>query len=298
MTLPEPLSTLRIGAYGDIKTAKTTFGLTQPQPFVVFDFDQSFERAEAKFRHDNPDSKIIKVRDSLKASDFDNDVVVRKYRVPLPLPNKPLDNFDLLWDKTFIPEIIMVAEHPRIRGVFVDTGTIFWQVNRMAQLERAQKRSTTGRDNLTQIEYARPNTEASSILNMFQMLEKNLIISHHLGTKYGMGLVDVGNNKREWRPNQPIGDTWEGFKHMGAAVDVVGRNYLEITCTKCQVTFPDTLPGRMEHYSHPLNEKPVPTIVIEECGFTLTAKGKKLTNPTFKSVLGLVNILRTSEFSK
>ena len=55
------MDTLLIAAYGDIKTAKTTFGLSFPKPLVVFDLDQSYIRASMRYMAANPGlrSKIV-----------------------------------------------------------------------------------------------------------------------------------------------------------------------------------------------------------------------------------------------
>jgi hypothetical protein len=60
MTL-EPITSLLIGIYGDIKTAKTSFDLSLPKPMVNFDFDQSFDRAISRRLELEPNLRIKKV---------------------------------------------------------------------------------------------------------------------------------------------------------------------------------------------------------------------------------------------
>ena len=95
------IDNLIIAAYGDIKTAKTTFGLSLPKPLVIFDLDQSYVRASMRYMKGNKDltSKIVTQVDRLQDHHLQNaDIVVIQYKMPLKFPGKKRVGFLELWE--------------------------------------------------------------------------------------------------------------------------------------------------------------------------------------------------------
>ncbi len=295
-----PIENLSLGIYGDVKTLKTTFGLTAPKPLIIFDIDQSFGRAEAKYLKDNPASTIIKIPASMalpESQDLQSgvwDILVKAYKMPLRMPNRQLEGFDALWN-SIILDFIKVFNTPRIVSIMLDTGTLAWEIDKLAELERKQGTSA-GRERIIQIEYARPNAEIRNLLREPHFLGKNLIDLHHSGTKYGWGLFpDPKDPKRNTMQNGPLREWMAGFKETDRIVDVVCSTHIEVKCPSCNVTFENNMEGKMQHGTHGVgdNPAPVPVIYIEECGYNIALKGEKLTNPTYEMLLSYINIMRT-----
>lgn len=286
------IETLTIGGYAPAKTAKTTFALSVPKPMVIFDFDQSFGRAEARYRQLNPDVYIFKIPPEEKLDDLtklvainpsgNNVIIVRQYRLPIRLPNKPLTGWTELWDNTFIPEILACYQNHLIKSVVIDTGTVFWEVDRMANMEKIQEKALqAGKDRAAgmtfgpqTIEYGRPNIEARSIVGAAKYENTNLIILHHEVDKY----VD----------NQVVGKKWQGFKEMDQIVDIIVSSELSQHCPTHNVNVVKSELGA--HQKCKMGDY-VPIMTVQDCGYSLKVNGLKIPNPTFGILLNYVNAL-------
>lgn len=299
------IDSLLIGLYGDIKTGKTSFMLSMPKPLVDFDFDQSFDRAAVRALHQEGGLTYKKVMpDEDLTDDILNsyDIIVRCYDMPLKLPGMPLEGFVDIWEGKLIPEFLMTLNNPNIKSVGIDTGTLFWTIDHQAQLERVQRESSNKiRQRLLPVEYARPNTEARSLLGAVRNKRKNLVALHHVGPKHGPGYETIRRGNREekvFKPDMLIGETWSGFSHLGQIVDVIARTRVEQGCQTCGTTFADTPSSRLEHGTHKLNGSVVPTLEVEHCGYSLSAGGMKFENPTFEGLYNTVNAMRMVDATK
>ena len=95
----------------------------------------------------------------------------------------------------------------------------------------------------------------------------------------------------------------KGFGKLGQVVDVVVRSRLRSLCKTCNKLFDATLDGKlslaaqMEHGSHEqtVDIGPIPTVAIEECGFTLDAQGIEIQNPTFDLLITMINAIRMKD---
>lgn len=303
----DPIDFLSIATYGDVKTGKSSVALTAPKPMVNFDFDQSFDRAAARLFEKEPGLKVQRVwpGETITARHLEEaDLIVRQYDMPLKIPGQPNEGFLAIWEGQFLPEILTAIAHPRIKSIVVDTGTIMWLMDHQAHLERVQRSNdpnVKARQNLIQIEYARPNTEARAIYTGARNRRKNIISVHHLGAKYGTGQVEVQKGNRTEtviKHDMVIGQQPAGFSQTSSVVDVVLRNRIEVKCRRpeCAILgggyFEDNPGTRMQHGSHGIDEKLTPTATFELCGYTLEAQNQKLINPDFLSVITMVNALR------
>ena len=299
------IDNILVANYGDIKTAKTTFALSMPTPMIDFDFDQSFGRVYYRFKklHPNAKIKIVPEQETLTDQILDGsyDLIIRKYKQPLRFPGRQATGFLDLWDNKVIPDFLKTYEAPAIKSVMVDTGSILWEMAHQAHLERVQQSSSAHkkRQNLIQIEYARPNGECRALYQGARSNNKSMVSVNHLGIKYGMGIVEEtkGNKTEKVIKNDiPIGETWKGFGQLGQIVDVVVRSRLEQRCS-CGKTFDRPHNGvmspalEMEHGKHEVDPKPLPTITIEECGYSLEAQGIKLENPTYTGLVAIMNAM-------
>lgn len=283
----EPITRLTIGSMGGNKTCKTSFGLTLPKPLIMLDLDFGYDRAEARFVRDNPKLHILRVGPVTSMEGVlagpPYDMVVKRYNTPVRLPGVALAGFTSLVEDQILPDIMMAYQTSWVSSVFVDTGTILWEAERMAQLERVQtaaakKGRTEVEDRMIQREYGRPNLEMRAILSASRVYGKHMVISHHLRDVY------VGD-----KPDVNGATTWAGFKEVGQLVDTMVRNGVEATCLDCKTPFPDSERGA--HLKH-RSGNPVPAVTIEFCGYTLAANGMKLYKPTYELVLQMVNAMR------
>ena len=265
------VETLFIGTYGTIKSAKTTFGLTFPQPIVHFNLDQGFHRASHRF----PNHHIVGAKEPLTPQHLaaNPGIVSKDYMIPVQFPGMKSEGVLSLWMNAIVPELMMAFQDPTTRSVLIDTGTIMWSLAKDAQLERVQS-SKSMRSNLIQIEYALPNQEMRALLSTARNSGKNIYITHHLGGIY-KDMPDQAGRVTSVR----VGDTWDGWSHLGAIVDVVGR-------TRVVEDVKATIPPTVEK---------IPVIDIETCGYTLKAEGISLPYPTFESVLNLINTFRDQD---
>lgn len=271
---------MSIGVYGPIKTFKTTLGLTLPKPMVDFDLDVSFDRAEARVRAMNPEWKILKLTpdnpltEDILSSNYD--LIVKQYNIPIRLPGTPVKGFEHLWNATVIPEMLLVDNHPRIKSILVDTGTVMWELARMAEFER--KSDTRQRENLSRIEYARPSTEVRGLLRAPKFVNKQFISLHHQKGKYV-------------RDTQ-VGFTWDGFQHMGAEVDLIAVTAIGQYCANCKISFnPEWTAAHIQHRIE--QNKIIPIIQIETSGYAIESQGIIIENPDYYKILGETNLRRT-----
>ena len=289
------ITKLQLGVYGDIKTCKTSFGLSFPKPLVHFDLDLSFERATPTL---DPNLKIhiVEPSENLSSTHLStNDIIVIRYKLPLKLESVggKLQGFLDLWETKLVPNILEVYNTDRISTVQFDTGTILWSIVHQAHLERVQKkREESTRQQLLQIEYARPNSDMSEIFGGAKYRGKNLISLHHTGPKFGTGPVHLSSGKTEIRTGVQIGETWSGFNQMGRLVDIVGRNRLERLCNDCNQYWPVDSASDGPHTGHKIGDTETPVFTVENCGLTLKMNNMKLANPSFDTLLSLVNVMR------
>jgi hypothetical protein len=262
-----PVTELRAGVWGEIKTGKTSISLSFPKPLVHFDLDLSFERAAHRFRHFNIERLSVytalgPILQAHQASGEWPDIIVIPYAVPVKWPGVNIHGMIAMWD-AFVGDVEAAYLTPGVASLSVDTGSMVWKIATTAHLERVQI-NNPNRQNLIQIEYSRPNTELKGLYGGSFTHHKNLIITHHVGGVYKDQLTNKGVEQMR------VGDTWDGFSGMGQIVDLVGRTVID---------------------RNPANV-PVPTLQVHSSGYTLALEGKNLEMPTFGSILVEINSLR------
>lgn len=262
---------LIVGSYGDIKSGKTSFGLTFPRPIVHFNLDMGFHRASHRFPKHQVVTQWEPLSPQLLAAN--QDILSKDYFLPVRFPGMRLQGVLDLWMGAIIPELVAAITDTNTRSILIDTGTVMWQIAKDAQLERVQQRDS-GRSNLNQYEYTLPNQEIRSLLGAIRASGKNGYITHHVGGIYKDMPGPTGRVQ-----SMRVGDTWDGWNHMGAVVDVIGRNRIVDEDAK-------TVPPSINK---------VPILDIETCGYTLKAEGKSLPYPTFEALLNIINLFREQD---
>ena len=208
-----------VASYGDIKTAKTSFGLSMPKPMVNFDFDQSFRRAAFRYVKAHKSSvRMVDPHERLTAGMLDSpaDITTLQYKMPIKFPGKQREGFLDLWEGQVLPDLFAVYESSNIKSVMIDTGTIMWELCHQAHLERMQRLAPADkpRIQLTQIEYGRPNSECKAVYAGARVNGKHLITLNHLGPKFGVGIVEEkkgARTERSMKSDVVIGETWQGL---------------------------------------------------------------------------------------
>ena len=273
----ESIKALTIGLYGEIKTAKTTLGLLFPKPIMHFDLDLGIDRAIHRFIKfsllEVPANQPLPV----EALNGHYEIVTKPYYIPIRLPQMPVAGVVGLWEQQFLVDYFLAVNSPHIKTIIIDTGTKLWNMAKEAQLERAQ-RSNPNRHNLIQIEYTLPNQEIRAVLGAARQTGKNLYIPHHIGGKY----EPQPNPQTGRMESTQVGFTWDGWSHLGAAMDLVLKSR---TVTEDKKTVP------------PSSEE-IPVVDIETCGYSLRAQNITLPNPTFDTILALVNHFRSQDLEE
>jgi hypothetical protein len=274
------LDNLLIGIWGEIKTGKSTFGLTFPKPLVIFDLDQGVFRALHRFTN----YPIIISKDPITNQVYDscpdNAIIIRSFNFVANWQTMKIENALNYWN-VMAQEFALATAHPRIKSIDVDTGSLLWDLASNAHLERVQLDSGKDRQSLLPIEYKRPNSEMRALLTLVRNFKKNLVLMHHVGGIY-KDIVSADGRKDSIK----IGDTWDGFSRLGAIVDVIGKTYIE---TKAQ---PPAISNGAITNLPPIR---TPYMLLETCGLALGAEGFAIPYPTYDNVLTFINGQRQLE---
>ncbi len=264
----EPLSTLVLGVWGEIKTAKTTLGLSFPKPLFHLDFDQGIDRALPRFL----DCRVLRVPDNTPLSQVNMqgaDIITKPYILPIKWPGQAIQGLIKLWESV-MDDMRVACESSYIKSIIPDTGSGMWKMCTLAHLERLQLKDPN-RQSIIQIEYGRPNGEMRAMFSAGRKYYKNMAILHHVGGMYEEKFVPDGKGGLK-KESIRIGDTWDGFGGMGQFVDIVAKTHK----------------GSTDGSAPPLS------LTFETCGLTLAAEGMNIPTPSYDSILNLINGLRSS----
>jgi len=143
---------------GEAKVGKSHFGLTAPDPIVVFDFDQGIQKLLPKFK-----DKDIKV-------------------IPIVMDVWGKEKVSPLWDE-FYRKYKDVLESD-CKTIMMDTATQLWEILRLAHFERVQKESKIVRIRLQPVEYAEANSLMRAIIAAAKAHGKNLVLTHYVRDVY------------------------------------------------------------------------------------------------------------------
>jgi len=268
------IESLILGSWGDIKTAKTTLGLTFPKPLVHFDFDQGFHRAAPRFSGFN----ILKLQlnEPLSPAHLASgaDIISKPYLMPVKFPGQKT-NLDMqLLDSYIIPDMVTACQATGVKSICLDTGTVLWHCVTDATLQRIQQNNPS-RQQLIQIEYRRANSDMRALCLLPRAYGKHLYITHHQTANY-QSLVQGQEAVR-------VGETWDGWNRIGGVVDTVVYTSIQ------RSMIPGTIPPQ---------QRSIPQGTILTCGLTLAAEGKVLDNPSFEDILSCILLSRLDEMGQ
>lgn len=263
------VDTFQLATWGEIKTCKTTLGLTFPKPIIMLDLDRGFHRAKQRFTQ----YKILELQigESLLPAHIDSgaEIIVVPYQIPIKFPGQRSSDALVIWDR-IIQDVLTGCSHPLVKTIYYDTGSVLWLLCREAHLERIQSEPGKGaKQSLGQFEYTKPNSEMRTLFTMPKAWGKNVIIAHHMAPKYEDAAK--GGNSLTTEKVQ-TGYTWDGWNRVGGVVDVIGQTYIERN-----------------------GQGSIPTLAIETCGLTLAAEGKIIQQPTYDLILSTIIAERYAE---
>ena len=276
------VDSLILGIYGDIKTGKSTLALSLPKPIFYFDLEQRFHVAAARYKALNPNVDMRVIPGQLTTTALaEGDILVKPYRMPIKWPGQtaPVGMLQV-WEQ-LVADIAAAFECERIKSLVIDTGTLLWNVCTEGYKELVMERSGKFRASLLQIEYAKPNQYMKALIGPARMYGKSLAVVHHVGGIYGQYQVSERGNivTKEGQ----IGETWDGWKKLGATADMIVRTWVKPPVI-------ETLLNGEKAEKTPLT----PTAFIETCGYTLAAEGLWIDNPSFDSLAALINGFRAA----
>lgn len=263
----EPISQLRMGLWGRVKTGKTTVALTWPKPLVHFDMDLGFERAEPNFAH----LKILKVPFGQPLSAHlpgahanGIDIITVKYMPPIKWGTRPQGYIE--WFNRVATDIMAAFEADWIKSIVYDTGSMLNKNRTSAQLELVQQRDSS-RVNLIQIEYGPRNDDMRNMHAAGASYGKNFVVVCHQEPVYEQKLTSRGIESIQ----VPGQFTWDGFGELDRYVDIVLRT---------DKLIPD-------------NGKIACEGTILTNGYALESEGQKVSPATFDTILAVTNYYRS-----
>ena len=265
----QPIPNILVGVYGDIKTGKSSVALTFPKPMVYLDFDHGFHRAAWRY----PQYRTIDVNSlgtmhqAFASAVPETDVYLRSYHLPLVFPGQKTSGYLQMYDEVLLPDMQAIYSHPGIKTVVIDTGSMLWKFVCETHLERLNQFKP--RENLMPIDYRRPNLDMRTLIGIARQTGKNLCIVHHVGGVYESR---IGSNGRAM--DVQVGETWAGWKEMGATMDMVAR------CYNTQI---DPAGG--------ITKTP-PYAVVEHSGLTLSMEGARIDEPTHERFVQAIQYFR------
>ena len=304
-----PINNITLANFGEIKTTKTTFGLTAPKPLLHLDFDQGVDRAIWRFQEYS--TEYVNSGTPLRSINLgEKDITTKEYVLPLDLPGNPNTGFVKMWEEEVFNDVVAACQNPLIKSIVIDTGTSMWGLASRAQLERARK-TNPERQSLIPLEYRKPNDDMRSLFGAIKTTKKTLIVTHHLEGVYRPVWVKSSRGEPEYKESR-VGDTWAGWSHIGGMVDMVARNFVENqyhiaihggSPVKVVATSDEAARNLVDIKLQPQivsiqidkGVAPKPFLIMEKCGLSLDAEGLRLDNPTVEGVVGLINALRNGQ---
>lgn len=173
-----------ISLEGENSTGKTTLGYTAPLKIVGFAFDLGIERALfGSGRFDGLDISIVPYTPDAEPPPFTADITIFELPQPLQFDESRARGYTKLWNY-FIMRAGAAFKDESVRSLVLDTATLARRIKADSYLEELQKDSVAKnkevRQQLIQIEWAKPNDALRDFYTTSEGCKKNLIAIHHL----------------------------------------------------------------------------------------------------------------------
>jgi len=220
--------------WGEDKSCKNTLALTFPKPLVDMEYDIG---GFARSCRNLPD---IPIKDWYNAGL----IKLEQYAMPFQIgkldpvasiirPSKIIVGMKELFYQ-FAGKFIQHLQDPDIKTIFVDTGTLLYEVTCTGYLQEKQEIQLDANGNLLPsesrkglrvsllpIEYREPYIRMRSFIYQAKAHKKNLVLTHHAADEYGMvrgpqGTIVEGKTGKR---------VLHGWGQLGDGADVVGHTY-------------------------------------------------------------------------
>ena len=263
-----------ISIEGDEATGKTTFAYTAPKPIVGFSFDMGTERAlfGSKFNELFKGLSINLVSYSEgypPLVQWDGyDITVYELPPPIQLDTAHVSGAREQWDY-FLGLVGKALRDHQVRTLVVDTMTLARRVRVSAHLQDLQrdggKPGAAPRRSLIQIEYGVPNDAIRDIYSSTKGVKKNLAAIHHLTDEY----------KEQFVTDRKTGETRVESAATGKRIlEGLNNTYRFVDVSLRMSKSGQEIKGLMQKF-----------------GYDLSLSGLELDNPTWDSIVNLVNIV-------
>lgn len=219
--------------WGEDKSCKNTLALSFPKPLVDMEFDiGGFERSCRNLPH-------------LLIKDWYNQGLIKREQFIMPFqlgeidpikeiirPSKIIVGMKELFYQ-FAVKFIGHLKDPNIKTIFVDTGTLLYEVTCTGYLQEKQelqlplKPDGMGKDgrplrvSLLPIEYREPYIRMRGFLYQAKAHGKHLVLTHHASDEYGLIRLKDGT-MGEGKTGKRV---LHGWGQLGDGCDVLGHTY-------------------------------------------------------------------------
>ncbi len=239
LILPNEIPNINVAIVGDPKTLKSSLALTFPKDIAIFAFDKA--------------GVIRALRHVRLHVDPEIDDKIQLFEYGVPLMKTAQDKFKWArerWTKFFEKDLPEAAESGAFKTIMIDTGTMMYDMCRMAYREEQ------GFEKVNQRNYEEIYARMSGVLMLPQYYEVNMVSTYYL--------------KDEWKGGSSTGEEiLDGYKKTGGLVDIVLQTKIK----------QEIIEGKLEN---------IPVAVINECGYDYHLNGVELTNPTYDDIINLM----------
>ena len=245
-----------------------------PKPLVDMEFDiGGFDRANRNLPH-------LPIKDWVESGQIKLEQYIMPFQIgqldpiqSIIRPSKIIVGMKELFYQ-FAGGFIKHLRDPDIKTIFVDTGTLLYEVTCTGYLQEKQeiqlnpdgsvKPKENLRVSLLPIEYREPYIRMRGFIYQAKAHGKNLVMTHHAADEYGMVRLSdgkIGEGKTGKR-------VLHGWGQLGDGADVVGHTYWDSK-----------------------EQKPYFDVELAE---VKELEGMTFTKPTYDKISGVINLLRNS----
>lgn len=225
------MSSLIVAIWGKEKSGKSTVSLSFPKPIVHFDIDVGgFARASRRLSDlkgitSKPYPVPLQI-DKLMGStteEVNNRITVR-------IPKKVVGMREL-W-QSIIQDYVDACQDKDVKTIVMDSATGLWSICHQSYLQEKQEMQMQQgvkdtdrefREQLTSIEYVKPNDRMKSLIYTSRSFGKNLVLTHYPRDVY-RDKLDMDGRVKSYTTGE---EELDGFKYTTALVDLVVRTFSE-----------------------------------------------------------------------
>ena len=219
--------------WGEDKSCKNTLAMSFPKPLVDLEFDiGGFERACRNLPH-------LPIKDWVEQGLITREKFIMPFQIGsldatnIVRPSKIVVGMKELFYE-FAGRFIHHLKDPNMKTIFVDTGTLLYEVTCTGYLQEKQEIQLDGNGNLLQneqrkglrvsllpIEYREPYIRMRGFIYQAKAHGKHLVLTHHAADEYGMVKLRDGT-LGEGKTGKRV---LHGWGQLGDGADVVAHTW-------------------------------------------------------------------------